>query len=239
MSIYLCHTDPDRYEFETEIVESRPGAVVLTNSWLHPGGGGQPPDRATLEAMTGAYAVTGIENDGERTWHLLDATEAPSGSVRVVIDRGYRARVAQLHTDTHILNALVFQRFDGALVTGAKITGEGTAHMDFDLPSVEGDRLRSLEGELNDIIRQALPVRSTYVALDEAGAANGLVRNLAVSPPPTPEGTLRVIEIVGLDRQACGGTHLTNTAESAPVRIMKVDNKGRRNRRIRIALVES
>lgn len=239
MSIYLCHTDPDRYEFETEIVESRPGAVVLARSWLHPGGGGQPPDRATLEARTGVYAITGVENDGERLWHLLDTAEALCGSVGVAIDRGFRARVAQLHTDTHILNALVFQRFDGALVTGAKIAGDGTAHMDFDLPNVEGDRLHSLEAELNDVIRQGLAVRSAYVTLDEAAAENGLVRNLAVSPPLTPDGRLRVIEIVGLDRQACGGTHLTNTAESAPVRITKVDNKGRRNRRVRIALVES
>ena len=110
--------------------------------------------------------------------------------------------------------------------------------MDFDLPDVDNDRLRTLESELNDVIRQGLAVRSSYVNVDEAGTENGLIRNLAVAPPPTPDGRLRVIEIVGLDRQACGGTHLTNTAESALIRITKVDNKGRRNRRVRIALVE-
>jgi len=80
-------------------------------------------------------------------------------------------------------------------------------------------------------------VRSIYIPAAEAEAAPGLLRSLSVTPPPTPDGRMRIIDIEGLDRQACGGTHLTNTAQSAPIRITKVENKGRRNRRIRIALV--
>ena len=64
----------------------------------------------------------------------------------------------------------------------------------------------------------------------------GLVRSLSVAPPPTPDGKLRVIDIDGVDRQACGGTHLSNTLQSAPFRITKVENKGKRNRRIRFEL---
>jgi misacylated tRNA(Ala) deacylase len=154
----------------------------------------------------------------------------------VSIDGAHRLRVAQLHTVTHILNALVFRHFEGALVTGAQINADGTARMDFDLPEVENDRLRALEPELNDVIRQALDVRAIYVPLKEARATPGLIRSASVAPPPTPDGRLRIIEINGLDRQACGGTHLTNTAESPPVRIAKIENKGRRNRRVRLAL---
>ena len=65
----------------------------------------------------------------------------------------------------------------------------------------------------------------------------GLIRSLSVAPPPTPDGTVRIVEIGDLDRQACGGTHLTNTAQSRPIRIAKIENKGRRNRRVRIELV--
>jgi misacylated tRNA(Ala) deacylase len=80
-------------------------------------------------------------------------------------------------------------------------------------------------------------VRALYVPAAEAQATPGLLRSLSVTPPPTPDGRMRIIDIAGLDRQACGGTHLNNTGESAPVRITKVENKGRRNRRVRIALV--
>ena len=159
-----------------------------------------------------------------------------SGAVRVTIDAAHRLRVAQLHTDTHILNALVFRYFQGALVTGAQIAADGTARMDFDLPEVDNDALRRLEPELNAVIRAELPVRASYVTSAEAAATPGLIRSAAVAPPPTADGRIRIIDIEGLDRQACGGTHLSNTGESGPVRITKVENKGRHNRRIRLAL---
>jgi misacylated tRNA(Ala) deacylase len=145
--------------------------------------------------------------------------------------------MAQLHTDTHILNALVFHHFQGALVTGAQLNEDGTARMDFDLPDADNDRLRALEPEINDVIRQDLPIRYDYVTEAEARAEPGLVRNRSVAPPPAEDGTIRVVEIVGLDRQACGGTHLASTARSRLLRILKIDNKGRHNRRVKIGLV--
>jgi misacylated tRNA(Ala) deacylase len=144
----------------------------------------------------------------------------------------------QMHTDTHILNALVFQSFDGALVTGVQMADDGTARMDFDVPAADNDRLRALEGPLNDLIRQDIPVRYAYVPVAEAQAQHGLIRSRSVAPPPTPDGTIRIVEIVGLDRQACGGTHLASTGASPPVRILKIENKGRHNRRIRMGLAE-
>ena len=143
----------------------------------------------------------------------------------------------QLHTDTHILNALVFQAFDGALVTGVQMYEDGTARMDFDVPGADNDRLRSLEAPINDAIRQNLAVNFVYVPMEEAQAEHGLIRSRSVAPPPTPDGKVRIVEIAGLDRQACGGTHLAATGASPPLKILKIDNKGRHNRRVRIGLI--
>jgi misacylated tRNA(Ala) deacylase len=108
--------------------------------------------------------------------------------------------------------------------------------MDFDLSEVDNDVLRGLDTDVNAIIRRGVEVRSVYVGADEAASTTGLVRSLSVAPPPTPDGQLRVIDIDGIDRQACGGTHLSNTAASRPFRITKVESKGKRNRRIRFVL---
>jgi misacylated tRNA(Ala) deacylase len=237
MSRYFCHEHPDVLVLPTRVVDARPGAVLLEESPFHPGGGGQLTDRGGLRWNGGDVRVTAIEAVEGRFWHLLAAPVELAGAVEAVVDADFRSMMAQLHTDTHILNALVFAHFEGALVTGAQLNEDGTARMDFDLPEADNDRLRALEPEINDVIRQDLPVRYVYVPEAQALGERGLIRNRSVAPPPTADGTVRVVEIVGLDRQACGGTHLASTAGSRPLRIIKIDNKGRHNRRIKIGLV--
>jgi misacylated tRNA(Ala) deacylase len=239
MSIYRCHIEPDVLVFETDVLQAEDGRVVLAESWLHPGGGGQPSDRAIIEGAFGRFNIEGVRTDEGSVWHVVDGTIPAGERVRVIIDAEHRSVISQLHTDTHILNALVFREFDGALVTGAKISADGTAHMDFDLPDVDNDRLRALEEPINDVIRAGLRVSTTYVTVDEASRSKGLIRSLSVTPPPTEDGRFRVVEIEELDRQACGGTHLNATNESRPIVIQKIDNKGRRNRRVKIALASN
>jgi misacylated tRNA(Ala) deacylase len=236
MSRYFYHEHPDVLVLETRVVDARPGAVVLEESPFHPGGGGQLADRGVLRWSGGEVRVTGIEAVDGRFWHRLDDPVEMAGAVESAVDPGFRSMMAQLHTDTHILNALVFLHFQGALVTGAQMNEDGTARMDVDLPDADNDRLRALEPEINDVVRQDLPVRYAYVMEADALAERGLIRNRSVAPPPAADGTVRVVEIVGLDRQACGGTHLASTAGSQPLRILKIDNKGRHNRRIKIGL---
>ena len=236
MAIYRCHIEPDLYHHDADIVDARPGAVVLSTSAFHPGGGGQVSDTGHLEWSGGLVKVTHIEPDGDLWWHVFDdPTVVPSGSVSVSIDAEHRLRVASLHTISHVLNAFVYDEFEGALVTGAQINGDGTGRMDFDLPEVDNDRLRALETPVNDVIARDVAVTTTYVPVDEATPESGLRRSLSVAPPPTPDGTLRIVQIDGVDRQACGGTHLTHTGLSRPIRITKVENKGRHNRRVRFA----
>jgi misacylated tRNA(Ala) deacylase len=173
--------------------------------------------------------------DGE-LWHVLDGEAPGAGAIEAVVDPAFRRMMRQLHTDTHILNALVYQAFDGALVTGVQMYDDGTARMDFDLPEADNDRIRALEAPINTHIAQNLPLSFGYVTLEEAQAQHGLIRSRSVAPPPTSDGMVRIVEIVGLDRQACGGTHLVATGDSPPIRILKIDNKGRHNRRVRIGL---
>lgn len=234
MARYFCHDHPGTLTLATRVAATRPGAVTLDQSPFYPGGGGQLADRGVLRWSGGEATVKGFEYADGRMWILLPDGVEISGPLEAMVDPAFRTMMTQMHTATHVLNALVFQQFDGALVTGVQMNDDGTARMDFDLPNADNDRLRALEAPINHAIRQGLPVQCTYVPIEEAQETRGLIRSRSVAPPPTPEGMIRIVEIVGLDRQACGGTHLSNTAECRPIRLLKIDNKGRHNRRIRI-----
>jgi misacylated tRNA(Ala) deacylase len=239
VSRYFCHDRPDVLVLDTRVLDARPGAVVLEQSPFHPGGGGQLADRGRLVWQSGETAIVGFEvaEDG-RVWHRLAEAIEIAGPVQAFVDGPFRALQTELHTNAHVLNALVFQHFQGALITGAQLNDDGTARTDFDLPDVDNDRLRALEPQLNDVIRQDLRLRFEWVAADALATEPGLIRCRSVAPPPAPDGSVRVVEIVGLDRQACGGTHLASTGRSRAVRILKIDNKGRHNRRVKIGLVD-
>ncbi|MCR5858032.1 alanyl-tRNA editing protein [Mesorhizobium sp. J428] len=237
MANYFCLDHPETYSHRTQVIDAKPGSVLLAETPFYPGGGGQLPDRGIIEWSQGAVAVSGFEIQDGRIWHLLEETvELPGTEVMAQVDPGFRRLMRQLHTDLHVVNALVYRDFDGALVTGVQMSGDGTARIDFDLVDADNDRLRAIESEINDVIRKDLPVRQSHVPQDVAFHEPGLIRSRSVAPPPSPDGLVRIVEIVGLDRQACGGTHLTSTGESPPVRILKIENKGRHNRRLRIGL---
>lgn len=236
MTRYLCLDEPEVFTLETVVAAAEPGRVRLDRSPFYPGGGGQLPDKGTLQWSGGEVAIAGFETSGDGIWHLLGEPVVPAGAVVATVDRPFRQLMRELHTDLHIVNALVYQGFDGALVTGVQMNEDGTARIDFDLPEADNERLRGLEDAINDVIRQDLPVRETHVREDEAFGEPGLIRSRSVTPPPTADGRIRIVEIAGLDRQACGGTHLASTGASRTLRILKIDNKGRHNRRLRIGL---
>jgi misacylated tRNA(Ala) deacylase len=242
VSVYLCHVEPLLLEHDARVLAADPGRVCVSRSALHPGGGGQESDLGTIEHDGGLATITAVEGEEHGgTWLRLNdpGLVIVGDSVVVRVDPERRQTLSALHTDTHILNALVFQRFDGALVTGAHISADGTARMDFDLPDVDNDLLRGLDVAVNEVITAALDVRAVYVTTTEALSTPGLIRSASVAPPPTSTGEFRVIEIGGLDRQACGGTHLSNTSQSNAIAVTKIENKGRRNRRVRMQLIRS
>lgn len=243
MSPYLCHTEPDCFSFEANVVARRPNAVLLDRSFFYPGGGGQLADRGALQWAGGEARIARIEMEGRNAWHCFDDADIaamsapPMEKVVAHVDRDFRFMMSQLHTGLHILNALVYQRFEGSLVTGVQMAADGTARIDFDLPEADNNDLRKLESELNTLISDGLQVNAVYLDASALAREPGVLRSRSVAPPSQDDGTTRIIEIVGLDRQACGGTHLTKTSQSAPLRILKIENKGQHNRRIRIGLV--
>ena len=127
-------------------------------------------------------------------------------------------------------------------ISGATSTATGTPALASASTAAslrDGAALRGLEGAMNDVVRQDLAVTDGYLPRAEAEAMPGMFRSRSVAPPPSPDGLVRVVEIAGLDRQACGGTHLASTGRARLARILKIDNKGRRNRRIRVGVGEA
>jgi len=234
MPRYFCHEHPETLRLETDVVDARPGLVRLARDPFYPGGGGQLADRGRIAWADGECAVAGTETLEGRTWLCLDRPVELRGRVEAAVDADFRRMMCEQHTATHILNALVYRSFDGALVTGAQMNADGTARIDFDLPGADNDRLRALQAEMDEAVRADRRVRTEYVPLADAQQVAGLLRSRSVAPPPTPDGLVRIVEIEGLDRQACGGTHLASTGRSPLFRILKIDNKGRHNRRIKI-----
>jgi misacylated tRNA(Ala) deacylase len=236
MTRLFCQDNPEILRLDAQVLKSRPGAVLLSRHPFYPGGGGQLPDRGIVRWQGGEAPVTGFSEEGGLVWVQVPGDTEIAGEVQMDVDPVFRQLMRELHTDLHVLNALVFRDFDGALVTGVQMNDDGTARIDFDLPGADNDRLRALEPELNDVVAQDLDVETSYVSITAAHGEQGLLRSRSVAPPPSAEGLVRIVEIAGLDRQACGGTHLGSTGASRPIRILKIENKGRSNRRVRIGL---
>lgn len=222
---------------EATVLDARPGAVLLDRSPFFPGGGGQLADRGTLTWTGGTLAFEGMTVEGAAAWHRFVGAGEPHGTVLLAVDPEFRGLMCELHTLAHVLNALVYTRHGGALLTGAQLSADGTFRVDFDLPGVDPARLRSLDAAMNEVVGRDLPVRTSHVPRTEAESVPGMFRSKSVSPPPSPDGLVRVVEIAGLDRQACGGTHLESTGAARSVRILNIDNKGRQNRRIKVGLL--
>ena len=112
------------------------------------------------------------------------------------------------------------------------------ARVDFDLPEVGSDALRALEPEVHRLVREGRPVRHLALPAQDVLDTPGMVRSLGRIPPANADGMISVVEIEGFDRQACGGTHVASTAEIGSIEIVRVDNRGRHNRRVRFRLAD-
>jgi misacylated tRNA(Ala) deacylase len=215
--------------------------VLLDRTVFYPGGGGQPPDRGALWVGDDRLAVEQVAADDRGVWHVLGpgdgtALQVPTTgtSLRGELDWDRRLRLMRTHTAMHALCGVVWERFQSP-VTGGNME-PGTGRLDFEIADWDRERdQQPIEDELNRQLAAARPVEISFLPREEADADPSLIRT-KVSLLPDELREVRVVDIVGLDRQADGGTHVADTTEVGAVRVVKADNKGRGFRRLRIAL---
>lgn len=208
--------------------------IVLDRSAFYPGGGGQPPDYGVLLWQGVQTRIVGTRK-GEDLY-LLPAPGDPvppaGTTVAGALDDGRRFSLMRTHSGLHVLCGTVFRDF-GAMVTGGNME-PGEARMDFNLPDVPPGFKQTLEDAVNAEIEADRSILVRSLPRAEATTIPDLVRTQSVAPPDTDP--VRIVDIVGLDMQADGGTHVASTKQIGRVQVYKVENKGRQNRRVRIRL---
>ena len=209
------------------------GRVLLDRTVFYPGGGGQPVDTGHLSIGDDRLAVSRVTQDGRGVWHWVDALP-PVGTVVVgEIDWERRYTLMRTHTAMHAMCGVVWRRFQSPVTGGNMTPGEG--RLDFEIPQWAPEDRDPIEAELNRQLALARSVEVSFLDRAEADQDPSLIRT-KVSLLPAALTEVRVIDIVGLDRQADGGTHVDSTGEVGTIRITKTESKGKGFRRIRFAL---
>lgn len=233
----LYQTDSYLREFEATVVAVEGAQVALDRTAFYPGGGGQPADQGQLFWDGGQARVLKAKKRGELVWHKLDADPPPVGTkVRGVLDWERRYKLMRTHTALHILCGVIWRDYK-AQVTGGNME-PGRARMDFEFETMRRELVEEIEKKINAEVAAARPVRVNILPREEAFQIPDLIRTkINLLPPDITE--VRTVEIVGLDLQADGGTHVANTSEVGPIKIVDYKSKGRINKRLVIELVAS
>ena len=199
---------------------------------FYPAGGGQPGDTGTLRRSDGSVLRIVDTRKGEApdsVLHLLDEgarLPAPGERVELALDWDRRYAHMRIHTCLHVLSCVVV-----APVTGGKIAAD-RGRLDFDIEMSQLDAGR-IEREVNALIARAIDTETVWITDEELDARPELVKTMSVKPP-RGAGRVRLLRIEGIDLQPCGGTHVRNIAEIGQVKVLRIRNEGRRNRRVEI-----
>jgi misacylated tRNA(Ala) deacylase len=241
MTELLYHTDSYIKEFDAVItsVMIAERAVVLDRTAFYPGGGGQPCDFGTLTVGGTTYPVGRVKKQGEDILHFLGADEplpVTGSSAHGVLDWARRYQLMRTHTALHVLCGTVFRDY-GALVTGGEME-PGKGRLDFEFETMRGELVREIEAAINKEVDQGRAIRVQILPREEAFQIPDLIRT-KINLLPEGMTHVRTVEIVGLDLQADGGTHVRNTSEVGTIRIVDYKSKGAINKRIYIEIGKS
>ncbi|MCE9647892.1 MAG: alanyl-tRNA editing protein [Chloroflexi bacterium] len=234
MTRLLYQTDSYLKEFQAKIisVDASTRVVVLDQSAFYPGGGGQPCDFGFLEADGVQYPVEKVKKVGEEVLHFLggsSALPAINAASFGTLDWVRRHQLMRTHTAMHILCGTVFRDY------GAKVTGGDMdplkGRMDFEFETMRAELVRDIEAAVNHEVRQGREIRVKILPREQAFQIPDLIRT-KINLLPAGILEVRTVEIVGLDLQADGGTHVANTAEVGQVKVVDYKSKGAINKRI-------
>ena len=238
MTELLYQMDSYLKEFQAVItlVLEAERAALLDRTAFYPGGGGQPCDFGTLTGEGLIYPVDRVKKQGNDVLHFLGGDQplpSPGSTVHGTLDWARRYGLMRTHTALHILCGTVFRDY-GALVTGGEME-PGKGRLDFEFETMRGELVREIEAAINKEAAQGREIRVQILPREQAFQIPDLIRtkiNLL------PEGIthVRTVEIVGLDLQADGGTHVRNTNEVGRIRVVDYKSKGAINKRIYIAI---
>jgi misacylated tRNA(Ala) deacylase len=238
-TVLLYHDDSYLRQFAAQVVAVEGGALALDRTAFYPGGGGQMADRGALTVGERRLPLAALRKEGEIVWHELApaAGEPPTVGQRVAgeIDWDFRRQMMRTHTALHLLCGLIFKNY-GAQVTGGQMYPD-RARMDFAMEGFSPALVADIEASVNQAIRENHPIKVYRLPRAEAMQIPDLIRTkINLLPPDIQE--IRIVEIVGVDLQADGGTHVHATSEVGGVRVIKTENKGKLNKRMEIALVD-
>ena len=234
----LYSTDAYLRAFEATVaaVDADGHRVALDRTAFYPGGGGQPHDVGALRWDGGQAQVESARTEGPLIWHSIPAGDPlpdPGTGLEGTIDWERRHLLMRTHTALHMLCGVIYADYGVAVTGGNMKPGEG--RLDFELDAMSVDLGQWAQRRVNEEIERARDIYVSFVSRAEAAHDPALIRTKADLIPATVD-PLRVIDIVGLDKQADGGTHVATTAEVGSITVIKTESKGRANKRIRISV---
>jgi len=234
MTDLLYQTDAYLQEFAAQVMAHVERGVVLDRTAFYPGGGGQPNDVGTLTAVSHTYPVSKVAKVSGQVVHFIEGDLPPVGTaVTGHLDWTRRYQLMRTHTAMHILCGVVWRDY-GAQVTGGNMDPL-QGRMDFEFESMRQELVAEIEAAVNREVAAERDVRVQILPRAEAFQIPDLIRTkINLLPEGIPE--VRTVELVGLDLQADGGTHVANTREVGAMHIVDYKSKGRINKRIYVEL---
>jgi misacylated tRNA(Ala) deacylase len=223
-------------EFEARVVaaDTDGRAVALGRTAFFPGGGGQPHDTGRIEFEGGAAGVVKVKAQGDHVWHTLDGDVPAEGTVvKCALDWERRYQLMRTHTSLHILCGVIWRDYQASVTGGNMEPLRG--RLDFEFERLDGELVREIEEKINAEVDAAREVKVAILPREQAFQNPDLIRT-KINLLPEGITEVRTIEIVGLDLQADGGTHVANTREVGRIRIPDYKSKGKINKRIRVEL---
>jgi len=237
MTIAVFQQDSYLAELSARVTQVDAEWVELDQTIFYAESGGQPGDTGTMTPVDGSPLRVVDTKKGERPGairHQLETAEhglAPGDTMALTIDWERRHRLMRMHTAMHLLGSLIPMP-----VTGGKV-GEEKSRLDFNLGDHQIDK-EDLTAQLNALVASAKDVGIESITENELDENPGLVRTMSVQPP-RGVGDIRMIRVADIDYQPCGGTHVKNIGEIGRIRVSKIENKGRQNRRVHLIFDDS